>query len=69
MAPTPHRPIHVAGATRPARMEGPECQVAGGGTLGGTHRLHRGPIYRGSQEASGSKVGHALRARDPGRLS
>ena len=67
-APTPHRPVHVAGATRPARAEGPERQVAGGGALRGTHRLQRGPNGAHKRRA-GDKVGRALRARDPGRLS
>ena len=42
-SPNPHRPVLLVGSTRPASVEGPESQLAGGGSLRGTHRLLRGP--------------------------
>ena len=56
----------MAGATRLARAEATERRMAGGGALGGTHRLQRGPIGA-YKKACGGKVGHALTTRDPDR--
>ena len=55
-APTPHRPIPVARAARPARAEGPERQEAGGGALRGTHGLQRGPIGARKRRAGARSV-------------
>ena len=55
-APTPHRPIPVARAARPARAKGPERQEAGGGALRGTHGLQRGPIGARKRRAGARSV-------------
>ena len=61
-APTPHRPVHVAGATRPARAKAQERQVAGCGALGGTHWLQRGPIGARKRRAGPRSVARSRRA-------
>ena len=66
LSPDPSRPIHEAGATRPAWEEAPERQVAGCGALGGTHRLQHGLIGAHKKACLG-KVGRALTTRDPDR--
>ena len=55
-APTPHRPIPVARAARPARAKGPGRQEAGGGALRGTHGLQRGPIGARKRRAGARSV-------------
>ena len=52
----------MAGATRLARAEATERQMAGGGALGGTHRLQRGPIGARKRRAGPRSVARSRRA-------
>ena len=52
----------MAGATRLAQAEATERRMAGGGALGGTHRLQRGPIGARKRRAGPRSVARSRRA-------
>ena len=61
-SPNPHRPVLLAGSARRASVEGPESQLAGGGSLRGTHKLLRGPLRAHERRAASTSAARSVRA-------
>ena len=61
-SPNPHRPVLLAGSARPAPVEGAESQLAGGGSLRGTHKLLRGPLRAHERRAASTSDARSVRA-------